>query len=730
MKSNFLSSSKIYRILSFFLPVFCLAGYFFINEITPFGNNTFLIHDMNEQYVDNFSYVKSVFHGENNLIYSFSRGLGGDFPSFAAYYLMNPLNIIPILMPDQNMPVGISLEMFLLFGLCGLSCFHCLEYIKKDQSEPLLLFLSLAYSLSGWMLLNAENFQFIPGAILLPIIVECFFKMKDGGGLWPFTISMALAVILNFYIGYMIWLYIIILLLIFHPQKDVKRYLAAFMIAAVISSPVWISVLRQINTTVKSIDPNWYKPVWNFQVQELLWKFLPGSFNAVQYMDDGLPAVYCGVITLLVALCFYVNWKTSKEYVLLLIILLFSLIFRPFTMIWQGFSKPHWWPYRFSFLLIFTLILSAAQCGRRIHWIFLIFGVIELLYNMDVTLNVKLENAVTLSEYQAAVHEKQQLLDEIQQDQTGIFRIEDYSPRTDNDAMHFAYAGITDFDSLASRKVFEFLHDAGYPQERYTVRYGFGNTYFMNGLLGIRCVLNDGEIITSEIPYEIAFLTSSVMDTVKVNKNDPVTYQNEIAKALGSEKKILSLVDNYEIIYENLECNDRYCSKIDPDMSSVIVYNVNVVSNGNLYMHFEELPIVGDLYLNINGRRTLLKSSEYFIPISAVPAGEYMSFKIEVDTVLADIPTFELYYEDTTFEKQLFEKMYSGLEIEKISSSKILITLNEQIEDMSIVVTIPYDERWKAEGNGSYKLVTMPYMDVFESIQIPVGTTKVLLSYQ
>ena len=147
-------------------------------------------------------------------------------------------------------------------------------------------------------------------------------------------------------------------------------------------------------------------------------------------------------------------------------------------------------------------------------------------------------------------------------------------------------------------------------------------------------------------------------------------------------------------------------------------------------MHFEELSIVGDFYLDINGRRTLLKSSEYFIPISAGPADEYISFKIEVDSVLADIPTFDLYYEDTTAENQSFEKMYSGLEIEKISSSKILITLNELIEDKSIVVTIPYDNHWKATGNDSYELITFPYMDVFESIQVPSGTTKILLSYQ
>ena len=143
-----LSSSKICYLLAFLMPVICLAGYFFIHEITPFGDNTFLIHDMNAQYVDHFSYMKSVYRGENNLKYSFSRGLGGDFPSFAAYYLINPLNLIPILLPDPYIPIGISLEMFLLFGLCGLSCFHCLNNIQKDQSKTLLLFLSLAYSLA------------------------------------------------------------------------------------------------------------------------------------------------------------------------------------------------------------------------------------------------------------------------------------------------------------------------------------------------------------------------------------------------------------------------------------------------------------------------------------------------------------------------------------------------------------------------------------------------------
>ena len=82
MKSD--KQCRIFRLCSFILPILILLSYFVRKDITPFGDNTFLIHDMNAQYIGFFAYFRTVLAGKNNFLYSLSRGLGGDFPSFFA----------------------------------------------------------------------------------------------------------------------------------------------------------------------------------------------------------------------------------------------------------------------------------------------------------------------------------------------------------------------------------------------------------------------------------------------------------------------------------------------------------------------------------------------------------------------------------------------------------------------------------------------------------------------
>ena len=80
---------------------------------------------------------------------------------------------------------------------------------------------------------------------------------------------------------------------------------------------------------------------------------------------EGLPNIYCGVATLLLAFLFL----TAKDVkiqdkicsVLMVLFLIFSFIFRQLDYIWHGFHFTNMIPYRFSFLLCFVLIYMAYR---------------------------------------------------------------------------------------------------------------------------------------------------------------------------------------------------------------------------------------------------------------------------------------------------------------------------------------------------------------------------------
>jgi uncharacterized membrane protein YfhO len=84
----------ILPIASACIPCILLTVSLMVLRIAPFGDNTLLLLDSKGQYLDYISYLKTIFTGENDLIYTFSKNLGGDVISLASYYLLSPFNLL------------------------------------------------------------------------------------------------------------------------------------------------------------------------------------------------------------------------------------------------------------------------------------------------------------------------------------------------------------------------------------------------------------------------------------------------------------------------------------------------------------------------------------------------------------------------------------------------------------------------------------------------------------
>ncbi len=723
---------RFYSLLSFLFPFVSLCLYFIWKEIAPFGNNTFLIHDMNAQYVDFYAYLRTVIQGENDFLYSLSRGLGGSFPVFFAYYLICPLNVIPLLFPDAMMPVGITLEMLFLFGFTGLSCFVCLKKHVPDVSPLILIYLSTAYSLSAWMLLNAENFQFIQEAVILPLLVISLENLKQNKKMLPAVLLLTAALVLNFYIGAMIWLFSALWLFVPDREKKNWRYIFVFIAALFLTSPIWVSTLLQMGSTIKQMDPYWYEPGFNFKLIDLLKKFLPGQFDAIQFQDAGLPAVYCGLLTLVMVLYWIFEGEYSPDknhHLIILVIMFISLIFRPLTMIWQGFSQPHWWPYRFSFLLIFLLILCASESRLRIPLILLIPCFVGLLFNLDKTFSVKLLWAEPLNEYADAVQEKKAVIDSLKENNRELFRIGDISPRSDNDAMHFSYNGITGFDSLADRRVMEFLSALGFIQERYTVRYGLGNTVFANELLGVRYVLGKDNSLSERKSSGLAFWIGPETDMTLPDFADAVNFQNSLAKSLGMESVIIKAIDAVETELFNIECTEEFCWKPDISEDGVFRYKMQIPGDGILYAMPESPVIIGEMAFHIGDKTVSLSEKDVFLPLTSVHGSEDISIDVVVSDSLMEIPKLKFGLEDDDTVLDFFAEHIDGIFVEKIKSSQIRITFPRTMEKKLLAIMLPYDKKWHAVSNKE-NIITMPLWETFLAAEIPAETSEIILSYR
>ena len=86
-------------LICFFIPIIIFNLGLIINKIAPFGDYLITIYDSKVQY-------PGFFMGLNNFnFYSFNVGLGFNFYSTAAYYLLSPLNL----------PIFLTTILFIIF---------------------------------------------------------------------------------------------------------------------------------------------------------------------------------------------------------------------------------------------------------------------------------------------------------------------------------------------------------------------------------------------------------------------------------------------------------------------------------------------------------------------------------------------------------------------------------------------------------------------------------------
>lgn len=106
----------------------------------------------------------------------------------------------------------------------------------------------------------------------------------------------------------------------------------------------------------------------SFRLDELFSRLFVGSANAANYAA-GLPNIYCGVGVAMLALAYFFDRAAPPRervaHMLLLSALAASCFVAPLNLAWHLFNPPTWFGYRYSFLLSFSLIITARNRLER-----------------------------------------------------------------------------------------------------------------------------------------------------------------------------------------------------------------------------------------------------------------------------------------------------------------------------------------------------------------------------
>lgn len=368
-----LTGPRIYPLYSFLLTAVTFCIVLFTLDILGYGNRTLMRSDLIAQYVPFIQSFLRVLKGEESFWYSFSSFLGSGSILNYAYYTINPFNLL-YLIDGISVFTMTTIIIVIKLGLASASFTFFAQKVLKSDAMASILF-ALCYALSTYSVTLHYHIMWLDALYLLPWIVWLIFRLIDTGKYFLLLFSYAYLFITNFYMAFIIGVFSVIIYLVyflyFHNIKEKKN--RKLFIA--VSGKFALSVLLAAGLCAIVLLPTAcflfrHMAEDNFEFQTLRPTFLDLIntlfIGQMADLDNDLPFLYSGLLTLLVFPFYFSNHEISKKEkifaavpMLFLLLCMFSL---PLYKFMHAFDYPNWYAYRFSFLLIF--LMTAAACRQ------------------------------------------------------------------------------------------------------------------------------------------------------------------------------------------------------------------------------------------------------------------------------------------------------------------------------------------------------------------------------
>lgn len=406
-RSSFKKAGKIKVLLaSTLLPMLIMLVVWYFMDTFPFGRNTLMAVDFGQQYIGLYGFLKAtVLTGDwSGLFYSFSKSIGGAMIGIWGFNLISPFNLFYILFPLTQFKWAVFLTIWLRYGAMGLSFAYLLvkRYKALSYNPWLVPLMATAYALSGMIVSYQMNPIFYDAMIMLPLVIISLEELIDGRKPFKYIIVLALTMLLHFYMGYMICLFVALYTCYYAAPKlaeigDWKIKITAFFkpvlrvicysILAITSVffllyPIFLNLLRSKGAYDSPLTFSFALQINPF---DILSKLMIGGFDNESSWSAGpnLPNIYVGALALVGFFLYFVQAKAHKysKVVAAFISLLFfvSIVNEFANKIWHMGQNPAGFFYRFSWILSFFMVLLAYQALRErkyLGWKGLIVGII------------------------------------------------------------------------------------------------------------------------------------------------------------------------------------------------------------------------------------------------------------------------------------------------------------------------------------------------------------------
>ena len=372
----------LFVVLSFLIPFLIMLIVFIKAEMHPAGDKQILVIDFWHQYFPFASELQDKLQNGGSLLYSLRSGWGQNFLGIMSYYTASPLNFLSLLVPEAYLRDFLTLLVCVKIGCAGMFMGMFLKNVFKRNDFSIVLF-SIPYALCAYLMGYYWNIIWLDTIALMPLVALGVHYLIKEGKFKLYTISLAVAFISNFYIGFFLCVFVALYFIaeVISSKIGIRTILKRFWqillfsligiaLTAILILPAYLA-LRITYSSGNSTFPtqmNFYNDFKNVLANLL-------AFQSPTHIE-GLPNLYCSLLAVIMigvhALSKKIAIREKITVFILLTFLIFSCNTNVLDYIWHGFHYTNQIPFRFTFIFAFLLLIVAYRAFTQlenISWI-------------------------------------------------------------------------------------------------------------------------------------------------------------------------------------------------------------------------------------------------------------------------------------------------------------------------------------------------------------------------
>lgn len=228
-------------------------------KLYPLGGKTIAWCDMNQQAVPLLLQMKEILRSGESLTYTTLSAGGMNFWGVFFFFLSNPLSFV-VLLTDLRADFLMNLLVPLKLALCAGTAAVWLRYRSPKLPSVFQVLLALMYGCSGYGLFYYQNLMWLDVQAMLPLMLIAVDKLLHGKRNLPYILALSVIIILNFYTGYMVVLFLLLYIALriwFYVPKAERgetalRFWICNLLAAMLTAFVWFPTLLQVTASARS----------------------------------------------------------------------------------------------------------------------------------------------------------------------------------------------------------------------------------------------------------------------------------------------------------------------------------------------------------------------------------------------------------------------------------------------------------------------------------------------